>query len=377
MYLEQYMNTAIEIAKEAESIKDKIEIDRILPDQLISKVKKEGLVKRWATKVVGGHEASIKEVSSMISDMAYYNGSLAWVVAVTGCSSLFSGFIDEVHAKPLFSDQESMIGGFAGPAGVGVKTNGGLMVSGQWSWGSGINHCTHIVGGLRLMEDDNMVGTAIAMFHPDEVEIIDNWNVLGLKGTRSVDYKCRDVFIPEGRWFNFPVTTPTSKAPLYRFSFLGALSLSVAAVALGLSRRALDEIKSLAQIKSPFGQGRSLSKRPIFQSELAKIEGAYLAAQALFDSVIDEAEKEVEIGQCGIKTKGKIRLASSYATSSAFSVVQTSFDLAGGSAIWKSNKLEELIRDMNVVKQHGLVNDLNYRTVGAVLLGEDVPITAL
>ena len=164
---------------------------------------------------------------------------------------------------------------------------------------------------------------------------------------------------------------------LYRFSFLGALSMSVASVGLGLAKRALAEIKHMASTKRPFGQGKPLSKRPEIQIQIGELEGQYQAAIALFNHTIAQAEKEVENAPCSITTKAQIRLASSHATAMAHSVVQNAFDLAGGSSVWQTHKLEELIRDMNVVKQHGMVNGLNYRTVGAVLLGEEVPVVML
>jgi len=141
------MNSFLNLAKEAEQRKSEIEQLRNIPQDIIQKVKKDGLVKMWATKEVGGSEAAVSEVSKNISDIAYHNGSLAWVVGVTGCSALFSGFIDPVKSKLLFDDPLSMVGGFAGPVGMAIKTEGGLKVTGRWSWGSGISHCTHIVGG--------------------------------------------------------------------------------------------------------------------------------------------------------------------------------------------------------------------------------------
>jgi len=367
----------LQLAQQAEAQKQEIEANRNLPTDLIQQVKKAGLPKRWATKSVGGEEASVLDVTTMIREMAYHNGSLAWVVAVTGCSALFAGFVDEEKAKLLFQDPMAMVGGFAGPAGVAQIVEGGVEVSGHWIWGSGISHCSHIVGGIRLMDGEEFKGTGIVFFQPAEIEMIDNWQVLGLKGSHSIDYKATKVFIPNERWSLFPAAKAISDAPLYRFSFLGALSMSIAAVGLGLAQRALSEIKTLATTKRPFGQGKPLTRRPEIQLRVGKLEGNYQAAIALFEQTIAAAEKEAMAGPCSVATKGQVRLASAHATSLAHLVVQEAFDIAGGSAVWQSNKLEELLRDMNVVKQHGMVNGLNYRTVGAVVLGEEVPTVLL
>lgn len=97
------MNSHIDIAQKAEARKEEIETERNLPEDIIQEVKQAGLVKRWATKSVGGEESSVFDVCRMIRDISYYNGSLAWVIAVTGCSSLFSGFIEDEKADILFN----------------------------------------------------------------------------------------------------------------------------------------------------------------------------------------------------------------------------------------------------------------------------------
>ena len=361
------------IAKQAEDRKTEIESIRNIPADIMDQVKQLGLVKSWAAKEYGGQQASVLEVTNMLREMAYYNGSLAWVVGVTCCSSLITGFLDPAPAKAIFAAPNSMVGGFAAPAGVAKKVANGLEVSGRWSWGSGITHSTHIVGGVRIVEGEEIVGTGVVFLKPEEITTIDNWNVVGLKGSHSIDYTVKKLFIPDERWTPFPVTTPTIDAPLYRFSFLGALSSAVAAVGLGLAERAVAEITTFVQQKKPFGQGKVLSKHPEIQTQIAKVMADFFAAKALFQTTIQEAEQETLNGICSKETKAKIRIANAHTTKLAHQVVQEAYRLGGGYSIWETQKLEELLRDMNVVTQHGMVSSINYRTGGSVLLGNKVP----
>ncbi|MGB1241348.1 MAG: acyl-CoA dehydrogenase family protein [Chitinophagales bacterium] len=371
------INPIISLAQEAENRKAEIELLRNIPKDLIQRVKDLGLVKKWTAKEYDGEQASVSEVTQMIQSIAYHNASLAWVIGVTGCTSLFSGFLSPSMAAQLFGDSKVMIGGFAAPAGIARKVKDGLEVSGKWSWGSGITHSSHIAGGVMLKEGGKMIGTAVVFFRPDEIKMHDNWHVLGLKGTHSIDYSAQKVFIPDNRWSRFPLKTPMIDAPLYRFSFLGALSLAVASVGLGLAKRALEEINILAQVKSPFGMGKKLAQKEVVQVEFGKLQGAYLAAIALFQNTIEEAESEAKQGLCSIDSKVKIRLAACHSLQLAEQVVSGAYRLAGGSAIWENHKLEELMRDVQVVAQHGMVSAGNYRTVGAFLLGNKVPETML
>ncbi len=361
------------IAQQAEERKAEIEANRNIPTDIMDQVKQLGLVKNWAATAYGGKQASVLEVTNIVREMAYYNGSLAWVVGVTCCTSLITGFLESSAATAIYAAPNSMIGGFAAPAGMAKKVENGLEVSGHWSWGSGITHCTHIVGGVRIMEEEEMVGTAVAFFKPEEITFIDNWHVVGLKGSHSIDYTAKKLFIPNDRWTAFPVTTPTIDEPLYRFSFLGALSSAVTAVGLGLAERAIAEITKFVQQKKPFGQGKTLAKQPEIQTKIAQLLGDFLAAKALFQTTIMEAEQETQNGICSKETKAKIRIANAHTTKLAHQVVQEAYRLGGGYSIWETRKLEELLRDMNVVTQHGMVSAINYRTGGSVLLGNAVP----
>lgn len=367
------MSIHIEIAKQAEIRKIEIQESRNIPSDLINQVKQAGLVKMWTAKKYNGAELSVLETTSILSSMSYYNASLAWVIGITNCSSLFSGYLPDTKAHPLYNASDAMIGGFAGPAGTALVLKNGLNVTGRWSWGSGISHCSHIVGGVLLRKENEVIGTGVAFMKPEEITLHDNWHVLGLQGSHSIDYSVRELFVPNERWSFFPLSKSIIDVPLYKFSFLGALSLSVAAIGLGLARRAIDEIGTLAKVKSPFGQGKKLSERPDFQKEYAKLKGDYCAAEALFKQTINIVQEEVIHSPCSDQSKGLVRLTSCHASQLSTSIVTDAYRLGGGSSIRRSNKLEELFRDMNVINQHGMVSEGNYRTVGSLFLGNKVP----
>ena len=368
-----YKTAALVLAQEAEQRKEEIETLRNIPEDIIARVKQAGLVRLWTAKAYEGPQLRVSEAMQTLQPVAYHNGSLAWVIAVTNCTSLFSGYFPAPMSTLLFAPENAMLGGFAGPAGSAEKVAGGLKVSGNWSWGSGISHCSHIVGGVRIMQGSEMVGTAVVFFEPGQVVLEDNWQVLGLKGTHSINYSANDVFIADERWSLFPLAESTIDDPLYRFSALGALSLSVSVVALGLAERALHEIQAIAQSKHLLGQSKSLSKDPVFQQSAGQIAGNYWAAKQLFYGTIEAAEREALSGRCSMDTKAKVRLAACHAAQLSLQVVKDAYQLAGGSAIWESGKLQELHRDIHVVSQHGMVAAANYRTAGSVSLGNTVP----
>ena len=101
------------------------------------------------------------------------------------------------------------------PAGQARVVEGGLEVSGQWAWGSGTNHCTWIGGGVRVVDDAGEPAatadgatTPFVFFDRSDVELLDTWQVAGLEGTASTDYRVERAFVPQGRWVQLVGGTP-------------------------------------------------------------------------------------------------------------------------------------------------------------------------
>ena len=247
---------------------------------------------------------------------------------------------------------------------------GGLLVSGQWRWGSGIAHCSHILGGVLIQSDkDKAPRSAIAYFDPEAVQLIDNWQVLGLKGTNSIDYQVDQYFVPDGNWIYFPVQKAEIDDTLYRFSFLGALASGVASVGLGLARRAIDEILILGKSKIPNGARKTLSERPVVHEKIGQIEAQYQSAKLYLEKAVEKNWQEAKQSKISLQTKSELRLAASFAVQNAVQIVQTAYQIGGGSSIWDGVKLQELLRDINVVSQHRLVAATNIEIAGRTAFG--------
>lgn len=361
------------LGQEAEERSAEIDAARCLPDDLMKKVKESGTIRLWAAKAYGGSQAHIFSLIEAIESLAYYNGSLGWVVCVTGTAALGSGYLQPESAQEIFGDVYSQTGGWAAPAGRAKKVGGGYRVSGKWAWGSGISHCSHIVGGVLIMpEREGKPVSALAFFDPKEVSFIDNWKVLGLKGSNSIDYTVKDAFVPDNHLIPFPVQTPVIDDTLYRFSFLGALAAGVASVGVGLAQRAIDEITLLSKTKKPNGAARTLSDRPIVHDKIARLMAQHRSAKLFLRDAIEKNWAEAEQKDTHTSTKSELRLAASYAVAESAKVIEEAYRMGGGSTVWDGVKLQELLRDVNMLTQHGLVSPNMFEIAGRVSF--DLPV---
>jgi alkylation response protein AidB-like acyl-CoA dehydrogenase len=143
-----------------------------------------------------------------------------------------------------------------------------------------------------------------------DVHLHDHWHTLGLQGSGSVDYEVSEVFVPEGCWAAFPMRAPVVDEPLHRFSTVGALAAGVAFVALGLARRAIDELILLATTKVPAGRSRRLAERARVQSQLVEAEAAWLSGRgAQHDAVAAGMEEAARSGSIDPATRCRLRVA--------------------------------------------------------------------
>jgi hypothetical protein len=98
-----------------------------------------------------------------------------------------------------------------------VPTDGGHLLSGQWSFGSGLLHSgfIHSLGVVEGTGEPRIFVTPV-----DRATLIHNWDVMGLRATGSIDYTMDNVFVPE-HFSHFAVTeTPERGGNLYRLGII-------------------------------------------------------------------------------------------------------------------------------------------------------------
>ena len=354
-----------------------IEQLRRLPDEVAAGLVETGLPKALVPAQYGGGECHPQEVIDAIEALAYHDGSTAWCGMIAASTGLCAAFLAPEWAARIYGDPAAVTGGFAMPVGAAVPVDGGLVVTGRWQWGSGTHHCTWIGGGCWVTGADGKPAprpdgllAPFALFERTDVEIHDTWRVAGLRGTGSNDYEVRELFVPEGRWADFAGGRPQTDGPVYRLPFLGVLALGISAVALGLARRAQDELVRGAGVQRPAGSSRSLAERPVVQAAVARAEAGWRSAAALVREVVEAAWADAACGNdVADEQRRRLRLAATNATWQAAAAVDLMYHAAGGSSIHEACPLQRVFRDVHVATQHGMVADRTLEPLGRMALG--------
>lgn len=364
---------------------DDIEQNRSLPASIVDLVKPTGAFRMYVPNDLNGPEVAAWESLQVLEELAFHDGSVGWCSMIGSTTSLLSSYLPDPFAVELFSSPDAICGGFAMPRGRAVPVEGGLRVTGQWAWGSGTRHSTHIAGGCLVVDADGKrspradgLAAPFVFFEPDQVEFIDNWHVTGMSGSGSGDYAVTEAFVPEGRWVQMGIDEPRRDNPLSRFSFYGLLACGVAACAVGIARRSLDEFRVLATSKKPQGSRRTLSEREQIQADVAVAEAQLSAAWAYMCESTQATWSVAVVGDDPtVEHKRLLRLSATHATQTAAAVAERMYKAAGGSAVYKTSPIQRTFRDAFVATQHAMVAPRTFEVWGRLALGLDTDTRTL
>ena len=222
---------------------------RRLPDETIADYRAAGILRILQPRRFGGLQGRFSLFSRIVEELTYGCASSAWVYAVLGEHQwIIASYPEEAQLDVWGDDPEAVASSSLAPRAAAERVRGGWRLSGRYPFSSGCDHAQWAIIGAFLGEAGDPRHVAYLLVPLAEIEIVDDWQVLGLLGTGSKSLLLHDVFVPEHRsvWLSdlFAGTPPSRRVhpdyPLLRAprGFLVPYSLPPVAIALG--RRALD-----------------------------------------------------------------------------------------------------------------------------------------
>jgi alkylation response protein AidB-like acyl-CoA dehydrogenase len=343
-------------------------------------MKEAGLYRMWIPRAYGGLEVDPMTGVRIVEQVASIASAAAWNLALSFGVPLFSAYFDEQANAEIYAGGDVLAAGTLFPPGAAAPGEGGFRFSGRMSFASGCNHCQWFIAAAHVMDDgkarENEKGQPEpwAVFVPaGDLEIIDHWDTLGMRGTGSHDVAIRDAFprhraarllAPERR------TLPKGfEGPLYRCTVWPAVS-SLAIVATGIARAAIDELVALASKKTPNYTPSPLRERSVAQFQVARAEAKLGSARAYLYGALQEAWENGVAGRfIDMPQKHKLQLAAANAAATAAEAVDLVHAAAGSSGIREEYPFERHFRDVHSVTQHAFISAARYESVGKPLFG--------
>ena len=332
----------------------------------VAALHRDGLLKLWVPEKLGGAELDPVHSLEVLENLSYADASAGWVTMAANLSIGTAGAYLSDHAvAELWGDgKQPVIAGQGTRPGTATMVDGGLLLSGSWSFGSGLKHSSH-VHSLGIIEE---TGEPRIFVTPIEaVNLIDNWDVMGLRGTGSIDYTMESVFVPNG-WSHFAVTTtPERGGSLYGLGIIGFAVACHSGWAMGVGRRLLAELAELVQLKAgrPGAQADSVA----FQQGYAEAEAKFRAARALvMESWTDLSKSLYEGDGISVRQHTLVRLALTHITKTLHEIA-TFVYLAGGTTSLRRGTIQRMYRDVFAGTQHVTSSPNVWQTCGRELMG--------
>ena len=375
------LSAARRVAAIADEDATEAEAQSSLTDRTVGAMREDGLFRMWVPRELGGAEADPITSIRLLEEVSRADGSAGWSLMAAGVAigSAAAFLADAAVAEIFGSSDDPVIAGQGAPTGRGVPEAGGYRLSGAWSYGSAIAHAAWAHSGFFVVNDgeirrdpDGRPQVLISIVPMAKVELDANWDVIGLRATGSFDYEIRDTFLPEDFTHPFDAKEPLRGGVLYRLGISGLAQIGHTSFALGIARRALDEIAALAPTKR-LRAGQRLSEDPSFQERYALAEAHLGAARAYVLETWNSTWQTLQSGDpLDLKQWALLSLVTRHVHDVASDVVNFAYRAGGGVSL-RMSVLQRTARDMHGATQHVIINDQATRHATTVLLGMAPP----
>lgn len=377
------LNAVRELAPTLTARVDELEAGKRLPLDLVTRLKSLGFFRMFVPASHGGEDLDLLSGLEVIEALARVDGSTGWTVMLGSESPHLLALLPRHLFEQAYSKgPDVIIGGAFNAQGHAEQVDGGWRVTGRWAFSSGCQHADHLFVNCVLLKDgkplpgpmEGIPATRGMLFPASEVRVVDNWNVLGLRGTGSHDLALEAAFCPTERTFDIfqgiaNVRSRTFVAPVLHFG------LHMGAVAVGIAQGALEETVQWASSGKKRLYARApLVDSPVVHMHLGRAETQVRAARAALREVSTDFWAACQQGPQAVTPMLSAQIMStlSYVAETTSAAVDGCYRVAGGSVVRDASPLQRRFRDIHTFAQHGAISEGWFAQMGAALLGKPV-----
>jgi 3-hydroxy-9,10-secoandrosta-1,3,5(10)-triene-9,17-dione monooxygenase len=336
-----------ERAPEAETL-------RRTPDATVADFKTAHFARTLRPGRYGGYDQDYRTFAHVVRELAKGDASAGWCAATWMSQAMTLARYPAAGQDEICEhDPDVFIGSTGSPGGKAEPVEGGWMVSGRWPFGSGVHGAGYMSAGI-VMPDGSIRG---AMLPVKDLELLDTWHVVGLRGTGSTDIVAKDLFIPSHRsvegatWVWRAASEPFVTGPT-RNHGAGATQVTTSIFAPTSVGNAYGFIDAFVEGT----KGRTFLYARVKQSEhaathirLAESALEVDTASMLLDRCYDELDRYAEDGRIPTETRSRMRRDTSFAVNVAYRAVNRLYEVSGAHALHTSNELQRRWRDAHAI----------------------------
>jgi len=352
---------------------------RRVSDATIADFHRTGILRALQPRRFGGAQASFAVFSAIVETLAMGCGASAWVYAVLGEHQWIIASLPERGQADIWgADPLAVASSSLAPRETARPVPGGWRLSGRYPFSSGCLHAQWAVVGARAEDAAGNRPTRYMFVPMAEIGIIDDWHVLGLRGTGSRSLALDDVFIPEHRTVllrDLIDGTPPGVAVHPGYDVVRAprgflTPFSLGPVAFSLAQRALAHVP--ASLRARLSRG----VRDVADSEFVQLQLGEAAAAIDLACLVMHARRDDCIAALGSGRKIvaddvlRIRRDITYCTHQLRVGVDMLAEISGARIVYDTDALGALQRDIHTICTHTVVaRQMGMVPYGRMLLG--------
>ena len=243
------------------------------------------------------------------------------------------------------------------------------MLSGRWPFCSGCRHTAWSILGSMTVGDDGEPDMLLPIVRTQDLEILDDWAVSGMKGTGSNTVQLKqELFVPDhrvmrmkdavaGRW----ASTPPAGQVLFLNNFLDYTTILSGSTPLGMAKGALEYFRERLDKRGIVGTDYKVQgDAPVAHFQLAEAVARIDAAERLLSADCIELDRRAGAGIASddiFQTKLKFDVALS--VRGCCEAIEILHRGSGASTIHEANPMQRYARDARVATVHA---HFNYET---------------
>jgi 3-hydroxy-9,10-secoandrosta-1,3,5(10)-triene-9,17-dione monooxygenase len=332
------------------------------PDTL-DDLHRTGLLRFHQPRRWGGMELPFVAFFDLPAEVARGCASTGWNVANLSVHHWMLALYDERAQEEVWSKNPDALiaSGIAYPQGRGRRVDGGFVVDGFWNFSSGVDACDWNMLAVTVRDGDRIVDHRMCLVPRSDYEIVDDWQVLGMRGTGSKSVRATDVFVPEHRALSMYLARggsdfPGARAnpnPLYRVPLAALGSHGLAGAGVGNAQAALELTIEAVRERSTSYTAMRMRDFQAVQLRVGRAGAMVDAARLVIRADCLDAERIAQDGRAPtIEEKLRFKRNAAYAMELCTGAVDTLHALAGANGIYDRYPIQRLFRDQHALAAH-------------------------
>ena len=277
--------------------------------------------------------------------------------------------------------------GIAYPQGRAERVDAGIRLSGHWNFSSGVESSQWNMLAALVREGDRVVDYLMCLVPCSEHEVIDDWHVLGMRGTGSRSVRVSDLFVPSHRVLSmlqargggdFP-GAGVNPNPMYRIPMSALAAHCIGGVAVGNAQAALDLTIAAVRERSTSYTASRMRDFQAVQLRVAAAASRIEAARLMGMQDCIDAQAIASAGRIpSDEDKLRFKRNLAFLVGLCTEAVDGLHAMAGANGIYDRYPIQRLFRDAHALSGHISFSwDTQGAIWGLVALGGSVANPAL